>query len=46
MLRYKTMIGRSLPSRNLLTQNVGAAIGGKVINVTKSLSMPVSRKLS
>jgi len=44
MLRYKTLIGRSLRARSLPTQKVEAAVGCKVMNIMTSLGMPVSRK--
>jgi len=44
MLRYKTLIGRSLRARSLPAQKVEAAVGCKVMNVMTNLGMPVSRK--
>ena len=46
MLRYKTLIGRSLRARNLPAQKVEAAVGGKVLNIMTSLGMPASRKVA
>ncbi|MCW2239705.1 hypothetical protein M2351_004335 [Azospirillum canadense] len=46
MLRYKTLIGRSLRARTLPAQKVEAAVGGKVLNIMTSLGMPVSRKVA
>ncbi|MBP2316880.1 hypothetical protein J2852_006248 [Azospirillum soli] len=44
MLRYKTLIGRSLRARSLPAQKVEAAVGCKVMNIMSSLGRPVSRK--
>ncbi|MCW2238991.1 hypothetical protein M2351_003621 [Azospirillum canadense] len=46
MLRYKTLIGRSLRARTPPAQKVEAAVGGKVLNIMTSLGMPVSRKVA
>ena len=46
MLRYKTLIGRSLRARTLPAQKVEAAIGCKVMNMMTSLGMPASRKVA
>ena len=46
MLRYKTLIGRSLRARNLPAQKVEAAVGGKVLNIMTSLGMPASRMVA
>ena len=46
MLRYKTLVGRSLRARTLSAQKVEARVGGKVLNVMTSLGMPVSRKVA
>jgi hypothetical protein len=45
MLRYKTLIGRSLRARTLSTQKVEATVGCKVMNIMISLGMPVSHKV-
>jgi hypothetical protein len=45
MMRYKTMIGRSLHARTLPTQKTEAAAGCKVINVMTRLGMPVSQRV-
>jgi transposase len=44
MMRYKTLIGRSLRARTLPTQKTEAAAACKVINVMTRLSMPASRR--
>lgn len=44
MLRYKTLIGRSLHARTLPTQKVEAVFGCKAINLMTGLGMPVSRR--
>ena len=44
MMRYKTLIGRRLHARNLLTQKAKAAAGCKVINIMTRLGMPVSQR--
>ncbi len=46
MLRYKTLIGRSLRARTLPAQKVEAAVGCKVMNRMTSLGMPASRKVA
>ncbi|WP_448204841.1 IS5 family transposase [Azospirillum sp. sgz302134] len=46
MLRYKTLIGRSLRARTLPAQKVEAAVGCKVMNMMTSLGMPASRKVA
>ena len=46
MLRYKTLIGRSLRARTLPTQKAEAAAGCTVLNIMASLGMPVSRKVA
>ena len=46
MLRYKTLIGRSLRARTLPAQKVEASVGCKVLNIMTSLGMPVSRKVA
>ena len=46
MLRYKTLIGRSLRARTLPARKVEAAIGCKVMNMMTSLGMPASRKVA
>ena len=46
MLRYKTLIGRSLRARTLPAQTVEASVGSKVINIMTTLGMPVSRKVA
>lgn len=46
ILRYKTLIGRSLRARTLPTQKAKAAAGGAVLNIMASLGMPVSRKVA
>jgi transposase len=42
MLRYKTLIGRSLHARTLPTQKTEAKVACKVINIMTGLGMPVS----
>jgi hypothetical protein len=44
MLRYKTLIGRSLHARSLPRQKAEAKVAGKVINIMTGLGMPVSRR--
>jgi transposase len=44
MLRYKTLIGRSLHARTLPRQKTEAKIASKVINIMIGLGMPVSRR--
>ena len=46
MMRYKTVIGRSLHARTLPTQKTEAAIGCKVINIMTHLGMPVSQRIA
>ena len=46
MLRYKTLIGRSLRARTPPAQKVEAAVGCKVMNMMTSLGMPASRKVA
>ena len=46
MMRYKTVIGRSLHARTLPTQRTEAAIGCKVINIMTRLGMPVSQRIT
>ncbi|MCW2240612.1 transposase [Azospirillum canadense] len=46
ILRYKTLIGRSLRARTLPTQKAEAAAGCAVLNIMGSLGMPVSRKVA
>ncbi|MCP1612691.1 hypothetical protein J2848_004383 [Azospirillum lipoferum] len=46
MLRYKHLIDRSLRAQTLPAQKIEAAIGRKVMNVTTSLGMPVTRKVA
>ncbi|CAO3356307.1 hypothetical protein [Azospirillum palustre] len=46
MLRYKTLIGRSLRARTLPTQKAEAAAGCTVLNIMASFGMPVSRKVA
>ncbi|QRM35666.1 IS5 family transposase [Microvirga sp. VF16] len=45
MLRYKTLIGRSLRARTLRTQKVEATVGCKVMNIMIRLGMPISHKV-
>jgi hypothetical protein len=44
MLRYKTIIGRTLRARTLPAQK--ARVGCKVLNRMTALGMPVSRRLA
>ena len=44
MLRYNTLIGRSLRAPSLPAQKVEAAVGCKAMNIMTSLGMPISRK--
>lgn len=44
MLRYKTLIGRSLHARTLPRQKTEAKVACKVINIMTGLGMPVSRR--
>ncbi|WP_377806496.1 IS5 family transposase [Azospirillum sp. A29] len=46
MLRYKTLIGRSLRARTLPAQKIEEAVGCKVMNMMTSLGMPASRKVA
>ena len=46
MLRYKTIIGRTLRARTLPAQEVEAGVGCKVLNRMTALGMPVSRRLA
>ena len=46
MLRYKTIIGRTLRARTLPAQKVEARVGCKVLNRMTALGMPVSRKFA
>jgi transposase len=46
MLRYKTLIGRSLHARTLPTQKTEAKVACKVINIMTGLGMPVSCRLA
>jgi transposase len=46
MMRYKTLIGRRLHARTLLTQKAEVAIGCKVINIMTRLGMPVSQRIT
>ncbi|WP_264658097.1 IS5 family transposase [Azospirillum canadense] len=46
MMRYKTLIGRSLRARSLPAQKVEAAVGCTVLNIMTSLGMPISRKVA
>ena len=46
MMRYKTVIGRRLHARTLLTQKAEAAAGCKVINIMTRLGMPVSQRVT
>ncbi len=46
MLRYKTLIGRSLRAQTRPTQKAEAAAGCTVLNIMASLRMPVSRKVA
>jgi len=46
MLRYKTIIGRTLRARTLPAQKVEAKVGCKVLNRMTALGMPVSRRLA
>ena len=43
MLRYKTLIGRSLHARTLSTQKTKAKVACKVMNIMTSLGTPLSR---
>ncbi|PWC60774.1 transposase [Azospirillum sp. TSH7] len=44
MLRYKTLIGRSLHARSLPRQKTEAKVACKVINIMTGFGMPVSRR--
>ena len=46
MLRYKTLIGRSLHARTLPTQKTEAKGACKVINIMTGLGMPVSCRVA
>jgi transposase len=46
MLRYKTLIGRSLHARILPTQKTEAKVACKVINIMTGLGMPVSCRIA
>jgi hypothetical protein len=46
MLRYKTIIGRTLRARTLPAQEVEARVGCKVLNRMTALGLPVSRRLA
>jgi transposase len=46
MMRYKTLIGRSLHARTLPKQRTEVAIGCKVINIMTNLGMPVSERVA
>ncbi len=46
MLRYKTLIGRSLHARTLSTQKTEVKVACKVINVMTGLGMPVSCRVA
>jgi hypothetical protein len=46
MMRYKTLIGRSLHARTLPPQKTEAAAGCKVVNVMTNFGMPVSQRLA
>jgi hypothetical protein len=46
MLRYKTLIGRSLHARTLPTQKTEAKVACTVLNLMTSLGMPVSRRIA
>lgn len=46
MMRYKTLIGRSLRARSLPAQKVEAVVGCTVLNVMTSLGMPISCKVA
>jgi hypothetical protein len=46
MMRYKTLIDRSLHARTVLPQKTEAAAGCKVIKVMTSFGMPVSQRLA
>ena len=46
MLRYKTLIGRSLHARTLPTQKTEAKVACKVINIMTGLAMPVSYRVA
>jgi hypothetical protein len=46
MLRYKTLIARSLHARTLPTQKTEAKVACTVLNLMTSLGMPVSRRIA
>ena len=46
MMRYKTIIGRTLRARTLPAQQVEARIGCRVLNRMTALGKPVSRKVA
>ena len=46
ILRYKTIIGRTLRARTLPAEKVEARVGCKVLNRMTALGMPVSRRLA
>jgi hypothetical protein len=46
MMRYKTLIGRSLHARTPARQKAEAAAGCKVMNIMAHLGMPVSRRVT
>ena len=46
MLRYRTLIGRSLHARILPRQKTEAKVACKVINIVTGLGMPMSRRVT
>ena len=46
MLRYKTIIGPKMKSRNLLQQKTEASISVRLLNIMTGLGMPVSVKIA
>ena len=46
MMRYMTLIGRSLRARSLSAQKVEAAVGCTVLNIMTSIGMPISCKVA
>jgi len=44
--RYKTIIGRTLRSKNTANQNTEVKIGVNILNRMKSLGMPKARSIS
>jgi hypothetical protein len=46
MLRYKTIIGRTLRARTLPAQKLEARVGCKVLNRMTTLGTPVARRLA